>query len=156
MLTLVVDDAGNGNAYDHADWLDMQLECAPVLSPVVTSSAPVLTVRESATVTAAHLRPGSTATFELHSEPVVLGTAVADDEGVARLTFTVPAVDAGEHELIAIGEDAAGSAARASVTVTVERRTHAGSPCPHGHGAAHPGRGLGPRWLPPAAGSRCC
>ncbi len=29
-LRLVVTDAGNGNAYDHADWLDARLTCSTV------------------------------------------------------------------------------------------------------------------------------
>jgi hypothetical protein len=28
LLDLVVGDAGNGNAFDHADWADAQLHCA--------------------------------------------------------------------------------------------------------------------------------
>jgi hypothetical protein len=49
-------------------------------------------------------QPGETVAFYLHSEPVYLGTAVADAFGVARLMATVPAdVPAGAHTVIATG-----------------------------------------------------
>lgn len=49
-------------------------------------------------------QPGETVAFYLHSEPVLLGTAVADADGVARLTVAVPAdVPAGAHTVYATG-----------------------------------------------------
>lgn len=48
--------------------------------------------------------PGETVAFYLHSDPVLLGTAVADAEGVARLLVTLPAdAPAGAHTVIATG-----------------------------------------------------
>jgi hypothetical protein len=48
--------------------------------------------------------PGETVAFYLHSDPVYLGTAVADANGVARLMAWVPAdVPVGAHTVIATG-----------------------------------------------------
>jgi len=53
---------------------------------------------------AAGFEPGETVAFYLHSDPVFLGTAVADANGVARLLADIPAdVPAGEHTVIATG-----------------------------------------------------
>lgn len=49
-------------------------------------------------------QPGETVVFFLHSEPVLLGTAVADADGVARLTVALPTdVPAGDHHVRATG-----------------------------------------------------
>jgi hypothetical protein len=49
-------------------------------------------------------QPGETVAFYLHSDPVFLGTAVADANGVARLMAWVPAdVPAGAHTVVATG-----------------------------------------------------
>jgi hypothetical protein len=48
--------------------------------------------------------PGETVAFYLHSDPVFLGTAVADANGIARLMATVPAdVPSGSHTVYATG-----------------------------------------------------
>ncbi|MCG7286889.1 Ig-like domain-containing protein [Cellulomonas sp. ACRRI] len=49
-------------------------------------------------------QPGETVAFYLHSDPVFLGTSVADANGVARLMATVPAdVPTGAHTVYATG-----------------------------------------------------
>lgn len=49
-------------------------------------------------------QPGETVAFYLHSDPVLLGTAVAGADGVARLLADIPAdVPAGAHTVIATG-----------------------------------------------------
>ncbi|MET0435586.1 MAG: Ig-like domain repeat protein [Cellulomonas sp.] len=49
-------------------------------------------------------QPGETVAFYLHSDPVFLGTAVADANGVARLMATVPGdVPTGAHTVYATG-----------------------------------------------------
>jgi hypothetical protein len=48
--------------------------------------------------------PGETVAFYLHSDPVFLGTAVADANGIARLLADIPAdVPTGAHTVIATG-----------------------------------------------------
>jgi hypothetical protein len=83
--------------------------------PVQTGTAPttgtVLETPKAATapgqqmeLVAVGFQPGETVAFYLHSEPVYLGTAVADAFGVARLMATVPAdVPSGAHSVIATG-----------------------------------------------------
>lgn len=62
--------------------------------------------------------PGERVTFVLHSDPVVLGTAIADADGVATLTVALPAgVPAGAHTVVATGADS-GRAADVGVTLT--------------------------------------
>lgn len=49
-------------------------------------------------------QPGETVAFYVHSDPVYLGTAVADADGIARLTATIPAdLPVGAHTVIATG-----------------------------------------------------
>lgn len=49
-------------------------------------------------------QPGETVAFYLHSDPVFLGTAVADANGIARLMATVPGdVPTGAHTVYATG-----------------------------------------------------
>jgi hypothetical protein len=49
-------------------------------------------------------QPGETVAFYVHSDPVYLGTAVADAHGIARLTATIPAdLPVGAHTVIATG-----------------------------------------------------
>ncbi len=81
--------------------------------PVRTGTAPsaVLDTPKAATapgqqmeLVAEGFQPGETVAFYLHSEPVFLGTAVADANGVARLMSTVPAdVPTGAHTVFATG-----------------------------------------------------
>lgn len=53
--------------------------------------------------------PGQTVRFELHSEPVLLGSVVASELGVATLATTVPAsVTTGAHSLVIVSETASG------------------------------------------------
>ncbi|BDZ39108.1 HtaA domain-containing protein [Microbacterium suwonense] len=56
------------------------------------------------------LEQGQKVRFEVHSDPVDAGTAVADGQGTARLSWTVPADFAsGAHEVHAFRVDAAGA-----------------------------------------------
>ncbi|WP_217176939.1 glycoside hydrolase domain-containing protein [Streptomyces sp. AC495_CC817] len=101
----------------------------------VSISDTTLTVGAAATATVTGLEPGSTASFELHSDPVSLGTAIADAQGTARLTFTVPAIDAGAHELVVAARDAAGTPGSVSLAVTVRAAPNPGGD-PSGEGSS--------------------
>ena len=62
----------------------------------------------------------SEAEFSLHSDPVVLGSARANAEGVIDATFTVPAgTIPGAHTLVVTGTDADGNDATLSQALTV-------------------------------------
>ena len=63
---------------------------------------------------------GSTVTVTMESDPVTLGTAVADDQGVFTLQATIPIDTAlGQHTITAAGQAPDGSALVLSATITV-------------------------------------
>lgn len=73
-------------------------------------------------------QPGETVAFYLHSDPVFLGTAVADENGVARLLADIPAdVPAGAHTVIATG-GTSGRWATLAVELAVPAATPAAAP----------------------------
>jgi LPXTG-motif cell wall-anchored protein len=62
------------------------------------------------TASASGFAPGSEVTFTFNSDPVVLGTATAGDDGVASVQSTWPANAAdGTHEVVATGTDGDGA-----------------------------------------------
>jgi hypothetical protein len=74
--------------------------------------------------------PGSSVTVTLDSDQVVLGTAVADAAGVARLSATIPAnTSLGAHTIIAqcTGADGAPLKLTASITVVAAGGSAPGS-----------------------------
>lgn len=72
------------------------------------------------TVTGKNFKPGTTATFTLHSNPVVLGAAVVAADGTVTLTAKVPAnVPAGAHTVVITGTGANGEAVDVSIEVLV-------------------------------------
>ncbi|WP_165788095.1 sialidase family protein [Arthrobacter glacialis] len=72
------------------------------------------------TVNGKKFKPGSTATFTLHSDPVVLGTAVVRADGTVSLTAKLPAnVPAGAHTVVIAGTGTDGQAVEVSLAVTV-------------------------------------
>ncbi len=89
------------------------------------------------TVTTNNLLPGSEATFTLYSEPIVLGTVVVDDEGVASLTFDLPAgVLLGQHKIETTGTNEFGDADQEGFYIDV-------TSCAPGPGGNNPGTGDG-------------
>lgn len=87
-------------------------------TPQITSSKTLMRAGAEVTLVARGFVPGERVTFVLHSDPVVLGTAVADADGVATLTVTLPTgVPAGAHTVVATGADS-GRAADVGVTLT--------------------------------------
>lgn len=74
--------------------------------------------------------PGETVAFYLHSDPVFLGTAVADANGVARLLADIPAdVPTGAHTVIATG-GTSGRWATLAVELAVPAATPAAAAAP--------------------------
>lgn len=64
--------------------------------------------------------PGATVTAVLHSDPVVLGTAIASSAGTIDASFVLPSsVPAGSHSLSLTGTAADGSVDTVSLPVTV-------------------------------------
>ncbi|GHE11933.1 prealbumin-like fold domain-containing protein [Klenkia taihuensis] len=96
---------------------------APRTTGAATAAAPTVAAGRQQTITAGGFTPGETVRGTLYSTPVDLGTAVADAQGVATFTFTLPAgFEPGTHTVTAVGLT---SGATSSVTFTV---TAAGTP----------------------------
>jgi len=84
----------------------------------LTGSTTTLQTGKKITLEARGFQPGETVAFYLHSDPVFLGTAVADDNGVATLVVALPAgVPTGQHHVQATG-GTSGRWAEIPVTVT--------------------------------------
>jgi hypothetical protein len=84
----------------------------------LTGSTKTLQTGKKITLVARDFLPGETVAFYLHSDPVFLGTAIADENGVATLVVALPAgVPAGAHHVQATG-GTSGRWAEIPVTVT--------------------------------------
>ncbi|MDO5753772.1 endo-alpha-N-acetylgalactosaminidase family protein, partial [Arthrobacter sp.] len=93
---------------------------AAALVPTLNVPATTLKAGDKVTITVADLLPGSSLRAELHSAPVELGVATANDAGVATLEATIPAdTAAGEHQIVVFGTDAADLDATGSLAVVV-------------------------------------
>ena len=72
------------------------------------------------TITGENFKPGTTVTFTLDSDPVVLGSAIVAANGTVSLTARVPAdVRAGEHTVVISGTGVDGEAVEVSIPLTV-------------------------------------
>lgn len=101
---------------------------APTTAPTTPAgNAPTASVSDT-TVTAGgelsmkgtNFKPGTTATFTLYSDPVVLGTAVVAADGTVSLTTKLPAtVLTGVHHVIISGTGVNGEAGEASIELAV-------------------------------------
>lgn len=88
--------------------------------PSLTSSSTDLTAGQTVTLTASGFEPGETLSFVLQSDPVDLGAAVTDSNGVATWTGALPSViEAGSHQFIATGLTS-GLVANLAVMVTAQ------------------------------------
>lgn len=131
MLTLAVTDGGDGNAYDHADWLDLELDCAADVpdagaDPQVSLNAGAVKAGGQVTARFSGFTAGSSLRIELRSAPVQLGSVQLDVEGSATATVTVPTgTSPGEHQLVGI--DSAGLEAQVALVVTADGLPGAGA-----------------------------
>lgn len=101
---------------------------APTTTPgAATVAAATVAAGRQQTITASGFTPGETVRGTLFSTPVDLGTVVADAQGVATFTFTLPAgLEAGPHSVTATGLT---SGATSTATFTVSAAVSAaGSP----------------------------
>ncbi len=121
-----------------ATTLRTEVEFTAAAGPEVVASV-VLThaerrVGQAQGATGAGFAPGETVVVSMASDPVVLGTAVADGAGAVVFGFAVPAVADGPHTVTLTGQ-ASGRAASAAFQVVSD---------PAGPGGAGPGAGAGP------------
>lgn len=94
--------------------------------PSGTVSQETVAAGAELTLTGKNFKPGSTATFTLHSAPVVLGSAVVAANGTVSLTVRVPAgVPAGAHTVVISGTGIDGGNVEVSIALIL---TAAGDP----------------------------
>ncbi len=98
-------------------------EYSGVISATISNPTPGVSCNNTGIViTVDHLQPGSTATFILVTPngEVVLGTAVADANGRATLTFDLPpGTPVGQHTIIVRGINNYGVADEVRLTINV-------------------------------------
>ncbi|WP_426187400.1 MSCRAMM family protein [Microbacterium sp. TWP3-1-2b2] len=102
-------------------------ECeGPEPTAELTLSVDAVRAGDAVTVAGAGFTPGAKVTFELHSDPIRLGTLQADADGLLGGTLRIPAsAPAGKHTLVAM----AGSSviASAALEVTAAQQSGVGS-----------------------------
>lgn len=88
--------------------------------PSGSLSATTLPAGAELIISGKNFKPGTSATFSLHSDPIVLGSSAVAKDGTVTLATKVPAnVPAGAHTVVIKGADAAGEAAEVSIALTV-------------------------------------
>lgn len=114
------DDGNNGGHSLWAGTVSCDLGLVEQIDPSVTLSSPTVAAGGVLDISAAGLTPGTSYVIVLHSDPVTLGTATADEAGSLTLTRTmIPAsVPAGAHT-ITVAAAAAPGIAVASTPLTV-------------------------------------
>ncbi|MDO5753702.1 IPT/TIG domain-containing protein, partial [Arthrobacter sp.] len=89
-------------------------------TPGIKLSADTVAQGGKLTITGENFKAGSSATFTLHSEPVQLGTATADANGVVSLSVVLPSdTPAGQHRVLIDGVGLDGEAHQVSAPLTV-------------------------------------
>lgn len=88
----------------------------PPAEDTLTLSDSTVTVGQEVTASASTFEPGSSVAFEINPP---LGSATADVNGVATLTFTVPDLAPGDHTVTASGTGTDGAPLTVSATLTI-------------------------------------
>lgn len=95
----------------------------PEPKPALTLAAGTIRAGGEITVSGVGFTPGEKLAFELHSDPIAIGSLTADAGGVLKGTLRIPATaPAGRHTLVALS----GSTVVASVALTVTAAPSAG------------------------------
>ncbi|MET4003246.1 hypothetical protein ABIB48_001966 [Arthrobacter sp. UYCu511] len=93
-------------------------------TPGIDLSADSVAAGGGLVITGENFLPGSSATFTLHSEPLILGTATADAQGVVRLSVQLPAnVPVGSHRIIIDGKGFDGELQQVSAPLIITAAT---------------------------------
>lgn len=109
----------------------------PQPGPTLALGAGSIRAGNDITISGTGFTPGATIAFELHSDPIKLGTLTADADGVLQGTLRIPAsAPAGAHTLVALSGTTVIS--RTALTVTAAAATGGQV----GGAAAAPGTGL--------------
>ncbi len=91
----------------------------PPAANFLTVSDTTLVPGQTFTITSGTYLSGTDVTFTFLSQPVGLGSAAVDADGVATLTATVPQASVGTHTVTANGTGADGEPLSVSTNVTV-------------------------------------
>ncbi|QIM15671.1 hypothetical protein G7067_03365 [Leucobacter insecticola] len=106
-------------------------------APQITVSLPSLSIGETQTVTGSKFPAGAVVTLELHSTPILLGTATADANGDFSFSFAIPAgTEAGTHKVVATSGNLS-----AEAPFTVTARNSGGDTNPGGNNSGNNGSG---------------
>jgi hypothetical protein len=97
--------------------------CTTVTAKSASITPTIVAPGGTATVTGTGFQPSEKVDATLHSEPLSLGSYLADPFGTVTVTFTVPAgFDLGAHEVVLVGETS-GHSAIAGFTVAANGST---------------------------------
>lgn len=97
----------------------------PAPKPHISVVAGSVSAGGEVAVTGEDFAPGETVAFELHSDPIALGSLIADGDGRVSGSLRIPAtVPVGAHTLVALGAE---SAIEASFALQVTAATGAGT-----------------------------
>lgn len=81
----------------------LTVDKGPNPQPALSLSAGSIHAGSDITISGTGFTPGATIAFELHSDPIALGTLTADSDGVLNGTLRIPAsAPAGAHTLVAL------------------------------------------------------
>jgi len=96
------------------------------ISPSTTAAPPSVGVSDTTVspgqvvvITSGGHQPGSTVQFFILSTPKLLGTAVANPQGVATLNATIPAGFSGAHTIRTVGVNTSGNPLTQSIPIIV-------------------------------------
>lgn len=111
----------------------------PQPKPTLALAAGSIRAGKDITISGTGFAPGATIAFELHSDPIALGTLTAGADGALKGTLRIPAsAPAGAHTLVALS----GTTVIASTALNVTAAAVTGTGGQAGGSAAAPGTGL--------------
>lgn len=123
-----IDEAGSFDvtAGDVINGINVALTAdCPAPKPSISVATGSVNAGGEIAVTGENFAPGESVAFELHSDPIALGSLVADGDGRLSGTLRIPAsAPVGSHTLVAVGAE---SAIEASVALQVSAATGAGT-----------------------------
>ncbi|WP_435747925.1 carboxypeptidase regulatory-like domain-containing protein [Microbacterium sp. PMB16] len=126
-----------GTAVGDIDFTLVPDTTGPEPKPTLALSVGSIRAGKDIAISGTGFEPGAKIAFELHSDPIALGTLTADAGGVLKGSLRIPAsAPAGKHTLVALS----GSTVIASTAVSVTAAATPGGP--DSGGAATPAGGL--------------
>lgn len=121
---------------DIVQGIDFLLTADTEPEPALVLSSATVQAGGSIAVSGTGFAPDQEITFELHSDPIVLGTLTADAGGVLKGSFTIPAsAPAGTHTLVALSGTTVIASAPLTVTAAGAGGTGSGAAGTGGAGA---------------------